>query len=54
MLLSGAVEISVGLGLDTHRTRLVRLYVEPLMWAVALYAGLDVRCTDGGRNPSIT
>jgi uncharacterized membrane protein len=28
-----------GLGLDTDRKRLVRLLVEPLMWAVALHAG---------------
>ncbi len=28
-----------GLGLDTDRKRLVRLFVEPLMWAVALHAG---------------
>ena len=28
-----------GLGLDTDRKRLIRLYVEPLMWATALHAG---------------
>jgi uncharacterized membrane protein len=28
-----------GLGLDTDRKRLVRLLVEPLMWATALHAG---------------
>lgn len=28
-----------GLGLDTDRKRLVRLAVEPLMWATALHAG---------------
>ena len=28
-----------GLGLDSDRKRLVRLFVEPLMWAVALHAG---------------
>ena len=28
-----------GLGLDTDRKRLVRLFTEPLMWAVALHAG---------------
>lgn len=28
-----------GLGLDTDTKRLVRLFVEPLMWAAALHAG---------------
>lgn len=28
-----------GLGLDTDRKRLIRLFAEPLMWAVALHAG---------------
>lgn len=28
-----------GLGLDTDRKRLVRLFTEPLMWATALHAG---------------
>ena len=28
-----------GLGLDTDRKRLIRLFTEPLMWAVALHAG---------------
>ena len=28
-----------GLGLDTDRKRLVRLFTEPLLWAVALHAG---------------
>lgn len=28
-----------GLGLDSDRKRLVRLFTEPLMWAVALHAG---------------
>lgn len=39
VLLSGAVEIALGLGLDTDRKRLVRLFLEPLMWAAALHAG---------------
>lgn len=28
-----------GLGLDTDRKRLIRLFTEPLMWATALHAG---------------
>ena len=28
-----------GLGLDTDRKRLVRLFTEPLIWAMALHAG---------------
>ena len=38
-----------GLGLDTDRKRLVRLYTEPLMWAVALHAGGLLPGRAGGR-----